>query len=117
MKSTPKPAQEIQKICIDALDSIKAQNIVSLEVSGLTAITGYMIIATGTSCAHVRSLLNHLKITLKSHNIEIIGIEGQDTAQWVLCDAAEVVVHIMLEETREYYGLEKIWSVKACTSA
>ena len=112
-----KSPHEIKTICVDALQDIKAQDIIALHVAEFTSITDYMIIATGSSTAHVKSIFDRVKKALKANQIEILGVEGLDTAQWVLCDAADVVIHIMLPESRQYYSLEKIWSVEKCSYA
>ena len=80
MKNTPK---NTQSICLKALESLKAQNVISLDVANLTSITDYMIIATGTSTAHIRALASQLKTTLKKNHVDINGIEGVENAEWV----------------------------------
>ena len=94
---------------VTALENGKAQNIVVLNVSALTSITDFMIIATGTSSRHVKSLVKQL-IEDKSQFGVPIGVEGLQSGEWVLVDFGEIVIHIMLKTAREFYNLESLWN-------
>ena len=119
MQAAPQNALDSERICqlcTDVLTDMKAVEPMALPVSEMTSLTDYMIIVTGTSSQHVRSMAEELKVTLKSKGIEILGIEGERAGEWVLLDAGDVVVHVMQSQTRAYYELEKLWSVEACSS-
>ena len=101
---------------LDALESLKAQNIVTLDVTELSDVMDMLIIATGTSNRHVKSLANNVVDELKKQGLRPIGVEGVESADWVLVDYGTVVVHIMLPQTRQFYDLEKLWTPIAETS-
>lgn len=98
------------------LDDMKAKDTRVLDVSGLTSITDYMIIATGTSRRHVRSVAERLVEKCKQTNCPLLGVEGLDEANWVLVDLQDVVVHIMQASARDFYKLENLWDMDFQTS-
>lgn len=100
---------EARRIAVDALEEMKAVNIAVLDVGRLTSITDYMIVASGTSDRHVRSLVNNVIEKAGEHGLKPIGVEGERQAQWALVDLGDVVVHVMLPDVREFYQLEKLW--------
>lgn len=102
--------EQLQQFALTKLDDMKAKDIISLAVSELTDMTDYMIIASGTSNRHVRSIAGNLVSKAKEAGISIIGVEGEDTGEWVLVDFSDVIVHVMQEETRQFYDLEKLWT-------
>lgn len=102
--------EQLQQFALTKLDDMKAKDIISLAVSELTDMTDYMIIASGTSNRHVRSIADNLVSKAKEAGISIIGVEGEDTGEWVLVDFSDVIVHVMQEETRQFYDLEKLWT-------
>ncbi|APC97016.1 ribosome silencing factor [Francisella frigiditurris] len=99
-------------IVTEALDDLKAQNIQTINVEHLTDMMENIIICTATSTTHAKSLAKHLEAELKKNNISILGIEGEVKSDWVLVDTGDIVAHIMLEETRNLYALEKLWDIK-----
>lgn len=105
--------EAVKNIAVEALDDLKAVNISVLNVSKMTGVTDYMIIASGTSSRHVRSLLDAVMVKAKERGIVPIGVEGEQHAQWGLVDLGDVVVHVMLPEVRDFYQLEKLWSFDA----
>jgi ribosome-associated protein len=102
---------ELLAIVIAALEDVKAVDIRVIDVRDMTSITDRMVIASGTSTRHVKALAENVELKAKQHGYKPLGIEGQQTAEWVLLDLGDVVVHVMLPETRNFYGLEKLWSV------
>lgn len=103
---------EINSLITTALEDLKGQNILQLDVRGLTDVTDTLIIASGTSSRHARSLANNVVEELKKHGHRPLGIEGLDAGDWVLVDYGDTIVHVMQKETREFYELEKLWSIK-----
>ena len=102
---------ELKQLVIDALDDLKAVNVVDLDLRRLTDVMDYLVIASGTSNRHVKSLAENVLIKAKEQGGRPLGVEGQDGAEWVLVDFGDVVVHVMLPATRDFYDLERLWSV------
>ncbi|HHQ14723.1 MAG TPA: ribosome silencing factor [Chromatiales bacterium] len=102
---------EILKVTLNALDDLKARESRVIDVSGLTSITDYMVIASGTSDRHVRSIADHLLEEVKAAGLSPLGVEGMESGEWVLVDLQDVVVHIMQPETRDFYKLENLWEI------
>ena len=103
--------EEIKHIALEALEDLKGQDAITLDVRAMTDITDYMLVCTGTSNRHVKSLADNVALTLKKRGCQAINIEGVDkTAEWALVDFGEVIVHVMLPETRDFYDLESLWS-------
>lgn len=101
---------ELNKRIIEALEDLKGQKIVELEVSHLTDVMDHLIIANGTSNRHVKALANNVIEELKTAGHRPLGIEGFDAGEWVLVDYGDTVVHVMLQAARDFYELEKLWS-------
>lgn len=99
----------LKTLIIDTLENAKAKDIIALDVHPITNITDYMFFCTGTSSRHVKSIGDHLTRAAKDHRIKILGVEGEETGDWVLVDLGDAVIHIMQAETREFYQLEKLW--------
>jgi len=107
-------AEKIKQLALAALEDLKAKDIITLDVREMTDVTDYMIIATGTSNRHVKSLADNVALDLKHKGCPAMGIEGVDhSSEWALVDFGDVVVHVMLPETREFYDLERLWSIPA----
>lgn len=100
----------LKKLVIDALEDLKAVNTVILDVSGLTDVMDHMIITSGTSSRHVKSLASNVGAEAKKVGVHPIGVEGSDVGEWVLVDFGDVVVHVMQPSTRDFYDLERLWS-------
>lgn len=103
-------SKQLLQLIIDTLEDLKADNIVTLEVSKLTSITDYMLICSANSKRHVISLADRIVEKAKEHKVSPLGSEGKEQGEWALIDLGDVIVHIMLPETREFYALEKIWA-------
>ncbi len=101
---------ELKHLVVDALDDLKGVNIVDLDVQELTDVMDYLVIASGTSNRHVKSLADNVLMRAKEQGQRPLGVEGQDGAEWVLVDFGGVVVHVMLPATRDFYDLERLWS-------
>ncbi len=98
-------------VVIDALEDVKAQDVRCLDVRDLTTICDVMIIASGTSDRHVRSLADSVVEATKAAGHRPLGVEGEDEGDWVLVDLGDVLVHIMLPKVRDFYNLEKLWDM------
>ena len=101
---------KIQKTAVTALEDIKARDITVLDVRKLTSLCDTMIIASAESNRQVKSLANHVRERLKQMGATIVGVEGEETGEWVLVDAGEIIVHIMQPAVRAHYNLEELWS-------
>lgn len=103
---------DLNNAIINALENLKGKDIVTLDVHELTDVMDTLIIASGTSNRHSRSLAENLVEETKKAGFRALGIEGLDTGDWVLVDFGDTVVHVMQQEARDYYELEKLWSMK-----
>ena len=104
-------ADGLKTLVVDALEDLKGQKVSVIDVRGKTTITDYMIIASGTSNRHVRSLADRVVERAKQAGIQPLGVEGESGCEWVLVDLCDVVVHVMLPRIRDFYNLEKLWSM------
>jgi len=102
-------SEQLKDTVVDALEDIKAQDLAVLPVRHLTSLTDYMVIATGTSNRHVRSLANEVQEKVKEAGGDVIGVEGEQAGEWVLIDLGDVVVHVMQGPVREYYNIDELW--------
>ena len=103
-------ASELRDYVVAALEDLKGVNIVTLDVAALTPMTDYMVLVTGTSNRHVKALVDTANESSKALGIQPLGIEGRESYDWVLVDLADVIVHVMNEEARNFYELERLWS-------
>lgn len=103
--------EQLRDLVVGALEDMKAVDIRVLDVRGVTAITDIMVIASGTSDRHVKSLANGVLAKAREAGIKPLGVEGESGAEWILVDLRDVVVHIMLPRIRDFYNLEKLWSM------
>ena len=104
--------EKLKNTIIMALKDLKANDIAVLSVAESSMVTDWMVIASGTSNRHVKALANNVKVEAKQNGFKSLGAEGNDTAEWVLVDFGDVIVHVMLPSTREFYDLESLWSLK-----
>ncbi len=108
-------SDSLSKLVIDVLEDVKALDIVILDVRKLTSVTDYMIVASGTSNRHVKALADTVADKSRESGHKPSGIEGTDGSEWVLLDLQDVLVHVMLPRVREFYNLEKLWSLSPVT--
>ncbi|CAG0962888.1 Ribosomal silencing factor RsfS [Burkholderiales bacterium] len=99
-------------IAVSALEDIKARDITVLDVRKLTSIADTLVIASADSHRQAKSLAHHVRDKLKEAGARILGVEGEESAEWVLVDAGDVVVHVMQPAVRAYYNLEELWSAR-----
>ena len=104
-------SEKLSTLVIDALDDVKAKDITRLDVHDMTTVTDYMIVASGTSNRHVQALADNVAEKAKEAGHRPIGVEGEEGGEWVLLDLQDVLVHVMLPKVREFYNLEKLWSL------
>ncbi|MCG8370783.1 MAG: ribosome silencing factor [Proteobacteria bacterium] len=104
-------SEALTDLVVDALDDIRAQDIVRLDVRDMTTVTDYMVVASGTSNRHVRALVENVAEKAGKAGHRPLGIEGEEGSEWVLLDLQDTLVHVMLPEVREFYNLEKLWSL------
>jgi ribosome-associated protein len=107
----------LKAVILAALDDMKALDVKVLDVRDLTDIADYMVIASGTSDRHVRSVAQRVVEKAKEAGFRPHGLEGLKDGDWVLIDLNEVIVHVMLPRVREFYGLEKLWDLTAKRTA
>ena len=105
-------ASALRDRLVGALQDLKGQDIQSLDVSEITSITDFMVIVSGTSNRHVKALVDEVIDAAKNYGEPALGVEGRESYEWVLLDVGDVVVHVMQKEAREFYDLERLWSVR-----
>ena len=101
--------EELVKIALAALEDMKAQDITTIVVRGKTSVTDFMVIASGSSSRHVKSLAENVLEKVKENGVRALGSEGLDGGEWALLDLGDVVVHVMQVATRQFYDLERLW--------
>ena len=96
-----------------ALEDLKAVDPVVMDVRSLSSVMDYLVIASGTSSRHVKSLADNVLMKAKEQGLRPLGVEGERVGEWVLVDFGDVVVHVMQPAARSFYDLERLWSVRA----
>ena len=104
-------SKQLADVVEAALEDIKARDVRRLDIGRLSTIADYMIVASGTSDRHVRSIADRAVEAAKKAGVEMLGLEGEDSAEWVLVDLGDVILHVMQPQAREFYKLESLWSI------
>jgi ribosome-associated protein len=104
-------SEELSDLVVNALEDGKAQDIVRLDVRNLTSVTDYMIVASGTSNRHVKALADAVAEKTRVAGHKPGGVEGTEGSEWVLLDLGDILVHVMQPRVREFYNLERLWSL------
>ena len=112
----PKAKPTLQDVVLDALADMKAVDVKALDVRGLTDITDTMVVASGTSDRHVKSIADRVVQRCKEAGFRPFGLEGERDGDWVLVDLHDVVLHVMLPRIREFYALEKLWEGRSAAA-
>lgn len=101
--------EQLKQFVIDKIEDLKGRDIVDLDVTGRSTVTDTMLICSGNSKRHVVSIAENVVTESKHAGIPPLSVEGQDTGDWVLVDLGGIVVHVMQDEARDFYQLEKLW--------
>ena len=104
-------SEQLTELAVTALEDLKAQDILVMDIADKSSIADAMIVATGTSDRHVGSLASQVVEQAKAAGEKPLGIEGESSSDWVLVDLGDVIVHVMTQKSRDFYELEKLWSV------
>ena len=104
---------QLQQLVTSSLEDFKAVDIQVIDVSGRSPLTERMVIASGNSTRHVKSMAENLVVKAKAEGNPPLGVEGAGEGEWILVDLNDVIVHLMLPQTRAFYNLEKLWEVSA----
>ena len=101
--------ETICSVAVDALEAIRAEDIVVIDVRKMSTLFDYMIIASAESTRQTRALVGNLQEKIKALGGQVLGVEGETTGEWVLVDLGDVIVHVMQPAIRSYYNLEQLW--------
>ncbi|SHH80792.1 ribosome silencing factor [Ferrimonas marina] len=105
-------ATELKDFVVDKIDDLKGRDVVVMDVSTRSDVTDFMVVCTGTSKTHVRSIAEHIYVEAKNSGNTPLGMEGKDAGEWALVDLSSVIVHVMQAQTRDLYQLEKLWGAR-----
>lgn len=110
-------SKQLAAVVEAALEDGKARDVRRLDIGRLSTIADYMIVASGTSDRHVRSLADRAVEAAEKAGVEPLGVEGTDGAEWVLVDLGDVILHVMQPQARDFYKLESLWSIDGTAAA
>lgn len=111
LPNPPPPIGKLLETVHAAVAELKGKDVAEIDVRGKSSVTDYMVIASGTSTRHVKSIADEVVRFAKRLDVQPLGVEGEGEAEWVLVDLGDVVVHVMLPRVREFYALERLWTV------
>ena len=111
LPNPPPPTGKLLETVHAAVAELKGRDVAEIDVRGKSSVTDYMVIASGTSTRHVKSIADEVVRFAKRLDVQPLGVEGEGEAEWVLVDLGDVVVHVMLPRVREFYALERLWTV------
>lgn len=111
LPNPPPPVDVLLKHVHAAVENLKANDVMEIDVRGKTSVCDFLVIASGTSTRHVKSIADEVVREAKKLDCQPLGVEGEREAEWVLVDLGDVVVHVMLPRVREFYALERLWTV------
>ena len=109
--SPASPAEELRDLVVSALEDLKAIEINTIDVRGQNPLTDLFVVASGTSSRHVKSMADKVIVKAKEQGCQPLGVEGYNQGEWVLVDLNDVILHLMLPQTRAFYNLEKLWEM------
>ena len=111
LPNPPPPTETLLETVRAATEELKAKDVVEIDVRGKSSVTDFMVVVSGTSSRHVKSIADEVMKFAKRLDVQPLGVEGEREAEWVLVDLGDVVVHVMLPRVREFYALERLWTV------
>jgi ribosome-associated protein len=110
-------SKQLLALAQTALADVKARDVRAIDVRHLTTVADYLVVATGTSDRHVKSLADHVVAVAGAAGVRALGIEGREGGEWVLVDLQDVVVHVMQPKARDFYKLEGLWDIGTAATA
>lgn len=110
-ESSKTQADRLLHVILDSLEDSKAEDIVSIDIEGKSALGDYMVIVSGRSNRHVTAICDHLIRDMKANGVKDIRVEGLNHGDWVLIDTGDIIIHVFRPEMREFYNIEKMWMV------
>ena len=111
LPNPPPPVEALLRTVHAAVEELKAKDVTEIDVRGKSSVCDFMVIASGTSTRHVKSIADEVVKFAKKLDVMPLGVEGEREAEWVLVDLGDVIVHVMLPRVREFYALERLWTV------
>jgi len=106
-------SKQLSQLVVATLDDNKGKDIIALDVQGVSNVTDFMVVVTATSSRHAKALADKVAEAVKTSGGSVLGMEGEQVGEWVLLDLGDVLLHVMLEQVRSLYQLEKLWDVKS----